>query len=231
MLGKSQLLKDFVKNDYNLESILMRLKVILSDLKDDSILEWINGELSGFKKMSLPEYRILKGRAVGTFVVNQRVQYTNASVPLKGRLLKEDIEKLLTVEIKDSVNVLLNILQSENKDNVGISIPTEMCHSISDYNLQIVSMRIAISSSQLDGILATVKSKILDILLLLEKNFENIDDLDILSQIEENPNMAQEVIYNIQQAVFGDVIEIEIGDKNKIKNSAFGKLLGRKNEY
>lgn len=225
-MAKSQLLKDFVMNEGNLETILLRLKVILTDLQDETILKWVNGELSGYKE-DVPEYRILTGIPIGTFVVNGRVQYTEASVPLSGRMSKEDIFSTTTMEMTDSINVINNLLNSEQKDNIARRIPTEICHSISDYQLQIASMRIAFSSNQLDGIVSSVKSKILDVIMLLEKNFENIDELDILSQVEEEPQVTQEVIYHIQQVVFGDSTEIEIGDKNKIKGSSIGKFFRR----
>lgn len=225
-MAKSQLLKDFVKNEGNLETILLRLKVILTDLQDETILKWVDGELSGYKD-DVPEYRILTGIPIGTFVVNGRVQYTEANVPLSGRMSKEDIETITTMEMTDSINAISNLINSKQKDNIARRIPTEICHSISDYQLQIASMRIAFSSNQLDGIISSVKSKILDVIMLLEKNFENIDELDILSQVEEKPQVTQEVIYHIQQVVFGDSTEIEIGDKNKIKSSSLGKFLGR----
>lgn len=225
-MAKSQLLKDFVKNEGDLETILLRLKVILTDLQDESILAWVNGELSGYKE-DVPEYRILVGMPLGTFIVNRRVQYKEANVPLIGRMSNEEIEDIKTLKMTDSINVIINLLKSEQKNNIGRRVPTELCHSISDYQLQIISMRIAFSSNQLDGIVSSVKSKILDIIMLLEKNFENIDELDILSQIEENPRSAQEVIYNIQQVVFGDTTEIEIGDKNKIRESSIGKFFRR----
>ncbi|MEC1180497.1 hypothetical protein P9B03_18695 [Metasolibacillus meyeri] len=225
-MAKSQLLKDFVKNEVSLETILLRLKVILADLQDEVILKWVNGELSGFKE-DVPEYRILEGIPKGNFVVNGCAQYTNSNVPLRGRMSKEDIDAITTLEMADSINVIINMLQSEQRNNISRPIPTELCHSISDYELQITGMRIAFSPNQLDGIVSSVKSKILDIILLLEKNFENIDELDILSQIEENPQSAQDVIYNIQQVVFGHTTEIKIGDKNKIKNSGVGSFFRR----
>lgn len=44
-MARSQLLKDIVNGKENMESILLRLKVILSDLDSQPIIEWVNGEL------------------------------------------------------------------------------------------------------------------------------------------------------------------------------------------
>lgn len=50
-MARSNLLKDVISNSISLETILLRLKVILIDLEDNSILEWIDGENKGL----LPE--------------------------------------------------------------------------------------------------------------------------------------------------------------------------------
>lgn len=224
-MARSNLLKDFVNGSTSIENILLRLKVILTDLEDERILEWVNGELEGYKG-DVPNYRILKGIPIGKYVVNCSVQYSNARVPLKGRLSDEDIEKIMTLHVKDSINAISNLLNSDQRNNIKRSVPTEICHSISDLELQIASMFISFSSTQFDGIISAVKSKILEVIMLLEKNFDNIDELDISRQIEEKPMVTEKVIYNIQSIIFGDTTEIDVGNNNKIKGSKIGRFLG-----
>ena len=224
-MARSKLLKDFISGQHSMENILFRLKVIFSDLEDDKVLAWVNGELEGYKK-DMPPYRVLKGIPIGTFVVNESVQYTNARVPLVGRLPQKTIDNFVTLNMTESINAIVNMLNSEQRNKICKSIPTEICHSISDYQLQIASMHIAFSPNQLDGIISSVKSKILEVIMLLEKNFENIDELDISTQVENQPNVAESVIVNIQSIIFGDTTEIEIGDRNKFKDSRIGKMLG-----
>lgn len=61
-MARSQLLKDLVNGQETLENILLRLKVILSDLDNELIMNWIQGELQGFDtKEDIPTYRIKKG--------------------------------------------------------------------------------------------------------------------------------------------------------------------------
>ncbi|WP_269800869.1 AbiTii domain-containing protein [Bacillus sp. SN10] len=47
-MARSQLLKDVVSGQASLENILLRLKVILSDLDNDLTMSWIQGELHGY---------------------------------------------------------------------------------------------------------------------------------------------------------------------------------------
>lgn len=105
-------------------------------------------------------------------------------------------------------------------------VPTEFCHGISTKELQILQMGIKISSIQLDSIILNAKVRLTEVIMTLEKSFDNIDELDISTQIEERPKEVQGVIYNIQSIVFGDTMEVEIGDRNRIDGSKIGKVLG-----
>lgn len=226
-MGRSKLLKDLVSGTSTLENILLRLKVIFSDLQDEKLLEWLDGEIRGYKVNELPHYRILRGQPMGTYIVNQSGQYKNAPVPLKLVLPEEIVNDLCIVNITDGLIAVENILKSENRENYAKTVPTELCHSISNPDFQILGMHIKIASNQLDGIISNTKLKLAESIMMLEKSFENIDDLDISSQIEEQPKTAQSVIYNIQSIIFDDTTEIKIGDKNKIKESSIGKFFRR----
>ncbi|MEK5217727.1 AbiTii domain-containing protein [Psychrobacillus sp. FSL H8-0487] len=227
-MARSKLLTDLVSGSTSLENILLRLKVILSDLEDKKITEWLSGELEGYKEETVPSYRILKGSPRGTYIVNNNYHYTDARVPLgsTGTLNDEAIDKLITMKYTDGLNVIQNILSSEDRNNLKMSISTDYCYRISTVNLQILNMSINFSSNQLDGIVSSVKAKLVDIIMMLEKTFENIDALDITSQIDENPQKTQQVIYNLQNIVYGDSTDVEIGNGNKISGSKIGKLFG-----
>jgi len=228
-MARSNLLKDLVSGSTSIENILLRLKVILSDLEDESIMNWIDGELQGYKEnKDVPNYRILKGNPTGTFIINYLTKYTNASVPLEHLLKKEEIDKLITLNITDSVAVIQTLLKSENRENYAKVIPTSFCHVISTEEIQIVAMKIAFYSNQLDGIVSFVKSKLVEVIMELEKQFENLDDLDIKSQVDTDEKKKEQVIYNIEQIIYEG--SIEIGDKNKITKSRLGHLFGGKNE-
>ncbi|MDM5279183.1 hypothetical protein QUF95_17425 [Paenibacillus silvae] len=226
-MARSNLLKDLVNGSVNIENILLRLKVILSDLDNEAIMKWVNGELQGYKNIEdVPEYRIFKGNPTGTFVVNYQVQYTNAAVPIHSLLDSDEIDKLVTIKISDSIAVIQTILNGENRDNYGRVISTSYCHAISVERLQIASMKIRLPANQLDGVVSFVKSKLVEVIMELEKQFANLDDLDIKTQIEDDKQKKEKVIYNIGKIIYEG--SIEIGDKNKIGKSRFGHLFGGK---
>ncbi|WP_144697732.1 hypothetical protein [Fictibacillus phosphorivorans] len=226
-MARSQLLKDIVSGKESIENILLRLKVILSDLDSEPITMWVNGELEGYKgqKEILPQYRILKGTPTGTFLVNYNFKYTEAPVPVRS-LITDDkhYENLITVNITDSISAIQNILNNENRENYAKIIDTDFCHAISTEELQIASMKIRFGSNQLDSVVSKVKSKLIDIVMELEKQFHNLDELDIEKQVEEDKFRRDNVVYNIQNIIYDG--SLKVGDNNKINKSNLGHLLG-----
>lgn len=187
-------------------------------------MNWVNGELEGYKdEKILPPYRIFKGNITGNYFVNFTMQYNRQPVPLQFLIPKEQIDELSTIRIIDGIGAIQNILQGENRENYGRVIPTEYCHAISTDELQITGMRVSVPSNRMDGIVSQVKTKLVDVIMKLEKEFENLDELDIRSQIEENKS-ASHVINIIENIIYDE--SIKIGDKNQIKKSNLGHRLG-----
>lgn len=224
-MAKSQILKDLVTNKTDLESILSRLKVIFMDIGDKTLLSWIDGELMGFNGDDIPKYRIIKGIAKGTFVLNGQAQYTNANVPIEALISdSEFIDEILTVQVGNTIQSIQNLLESPDKENMSRVIPTYFCHKISRPDFQLLGMAINISSTQLNSLTACVKSKLIEIIMELEKQFDNLDDLDITDQIEQNEQKKEQVVYNIMNIIDNST---EIGDKNNIKKSGIGHFWGK----
>ena len=224
-MARSQLLKDIVIGKEDIENVLLRLKIILSDLENTPINTWVKGELEGYTGIeNLPPYRISKGKPTGTFIVNYSFQYTNDYVPLEHLISREQIDDLRTVHITDSIGTLSKLITGDGKSNYGKAIPTSYCYAISTEELQVANMKIEIPSNKINGIISIVRSKLVDVVMELEKEFENLDDLDISSQVKESPEKADKIVYNIEKIIFEETIKI--GDKNKIKSSRFGHFFG-----
>lgn len=225
-MARSQLLKDLVSGTGELENVLLRLKIILTDLDNEKIMTWVLGELEGYDGRDVPDYRVVEGVQFGTFLVNGGIRYDNKSVPLEHLIPEEKIEKMITTEFRDNISSIQNNLSGEDRNNYVKNIPTAFCHAISTYELQILTMEIRYPSNRIDGIVSKVKSKLVDIIMELEKQFDNLDDLDIKSQIEDDGQKRKSVVYNIEQIIYEGAIEI--GDENKIKGSRIGNFLSGK---
>lgn len=230
-MARSQLLKDAVNGKASLENIFFRLKVILSDLESDSIKKWIDGEIEGYKPdEELPSYRIIKGVITGTYLVNYEYQYENQPVPLTLLINDEERErKLHTMLFRDGIGTIQNFIESEKDTHYRKVFPPEFCSSISTEEIQIASMKITAPSNAMTGLLAQVKAKLVDVIMELEKEFDNLDDLDIRTQVQDNDSVVQTVTH-IEKIIFGS--PIEIGDNNKFTRSGIGNIGEKlKDEY
>lgn len=225
-MARSQLLKDLTSGNSNIESILMRLKVILIGLNNDVISEWVEGELSGYRDIShLPPYRVVSGEPKGHCIINNRAEVKNYIVPLRSLLIKRNIldkyEDFVNIDITDGIGSLEYAIKHERERNFGRSIPTEVCQSLSSRELQIASMNILIPINKVEGVILVTKSKLIDVILKLEKDFTDIDSLDIENQFESKESTERDIIIiNLLQIINDN--SIEIGDGNKITKSQIG---------
>lgn len=220
-MARSQIIKDLVNGDNNIESVLLRLKIILSDLENEKINKWIDSEIQGYENPEdVPLYRILYGEPIGTFILgnpNYGLKHTNHRVPL-GHLEKEMREDLLTVPLTDGVLGIKSLLESQSQ--VGKPIPTEFCHAISNHKLFINSMNVSVSINKLQGVIANIKTKLLNILLKIEKEYGNLDALDTLSD-KTNTQTLESIEQYIINVIFEDN-SVRFGNNNKIKSSEIG---------
>lgn len=222
-MSRSQLLKDLVNNKGDLEDILLRLKVILSDLESDDLMKWIDGELRGYEPDEVPNYRMLKGNPKGNYIVNGIFTHTNANVPLLSLIDYDDYEQLISVRLTNNISSLQSIVGSS--ENIGITkvIPADYFHAISNHKLQITHLGIVISALQINEVVSGVKNKLVEIIIELEKKFHNLDDLDIQSQIEDDPGKKDVVTNRIINIIYDE--SINIGDDNKFSKSDIGHTL------
>ena len=227
-MARSQLLIDAVSGKETLENMFLRLKVVLSDLESESIMNWVNGELEGYKDEEvLPSYRILTGVITGDYLVNFQFMKRDAPVPLAFLIPTDKIKALELLYIRDGIGSLQSMIQGDNEQKYGRTLSTEYCSIISKDELQISGMRVTAPMNKLTGILSKVKAKLVEVIMELEKEFENLDELDISTQIKENDSVVQ-VVNHIENIIYDTSDNsIEIGNKNKFTKSSIGNIFGK----
>jgi hypothetical protein len=223
-MARSQLLKDVVRSTITIEEALFRLKVIFTDLDNKKILDWINSEITGYQDRKLvPDYRVLIGIPQGDYKMNGD-RYKNHPIPLREYLSDEQMLQLITTRQSDSVSTIQTIAMGENRDKFSKFIAPDFYNVINAFsnNLQIQHMYLLIPASNFDSIITHVKNNIVDIILELEKQFENLDDLDIGDQVVADPLKRQEIVLKIENIIFDNRNSISIGDSNTITESNIG---------
>lgn len=224
-MARSQIIKDLAYEKCDLGTVLKRTKVLIKLLGDDKILEWINCEIEGYKREEdIPEYRKLKGDFVGTYVIGtmgQYVKYSNVPIPL-GEMPSEQRDIFLTASVQQGISTLQQIL-NDSAGSFVKKVPADIYRVIEKFIpspfLSIVSGKVVYDKMQVMGIISHVENTLLDMLLLLEKEFGNLDDLDIDVDTKDDQQLDN-IFHSLYVIIFNDNDNsVTIGNNNKLKDS------------
>lgn len=225
-MARSSIIKDLANGKVDTMVALKRAKVLLSDFEDEAILNWINYELIGYPDdVELPDYRKTRGNIFGSYYkgsMASHVTFTNISLPL-GNMPEDLQDSLLTIQFRESVDSLYKLLEDSTtkKGQLGKIVPADLFPSLALFNqdpyMIITSARVVFDAQSIKRIFAAIENRLLDILILLEKEFGNLDelDLDCSSKSEDDIKMISDRIAVI---IYNDM-RVTIGDNNKIKDS------------
>lgn len=231
-MAKSKIIKDLANGDVDTITALKRTKVLVADLNDLKILKWLDHEISGYPdEVEVPSYRKVNGNLVGTYFkgsMAQHMVWKNVSIPL-GRMPRDMQESLLGVEFRESVESLRKLEQSsKNSDKqIGKPIPADFFPVIAKYNndlhMIITSAMVVFSEHIISNIFSNIENKLLDILILLEREFGSLDELDIdvtTKSEEELKNINNQILV----LIYNDY-SVSIGDGNKIKDTTIASAI------
>lgn len=220
----SEIIIDLIKNKASVSDALYQLKLLISDLNDNSIINWINSELEGYKDgNNIPPYRNLRSPLYGEIqyysggsLINRKMQ-----IPVKTKHLN-----LLKYKMKDNISVIEKWAKEDSSDK-KMTFDIRLATQIADMNLsgmcQIMGAWLPIASASFSEITNSVKNKILDILMELENKYGNLDGYTIDFKDKKDKDATSRTIINI---IYNDN-SIKVGDKNKIDDS----ILGDNNEH
>lgn len=235
-MAKSQIIKDLANGVVDTQTALKRTKVLLQELDNDDLLQWINYEIGGYPNdVDVPEYRIISGQLYGTHFkgsLANHIQYNHVPIPLGN--LPEDIKtNILTVELRQGIGTLKNMItESQQNGNRGLAkpIPAEyypvIAQANNDLDMIIVTANVELNMPNILNIFPIIENKLLDILSYLEKQFGNLDDLDIDIKSKTPDELAQ-ITNHIYILIYEDN-SVSLGNNNKIKDSTIASTI--KNE-
>lgn len=225
-MAKSKIIKDLANGSVDLHTSLKRTKILLEELGNPELLRWVNNEIEGYlDNDQLPSYRIINGQLYGSYNIYTASNFISyEDTPMRLGNIPEDIRvDILTKNVIEGIMPLTNILsdlEKSGKPYLIKFIPADCYQYLAKaYNdhIEIVAAYVHLNMTEIYSIFSTVENKLLDILCYLEKQFGQLDALDI--NINEKSENDLTTIVNI----VGDFIytnnKITIGDNNKIKNS------------
>ena len=89
--------------------------------------------------------------------------------------------------------------------------------------MNIVTASIELNMPQITGIMSIIESRLIDILLVLEKRYGNLDELDININ-DKNKDERTAIIKQIIYIIYNDN-SVEIGNNNRIKDTTIASSI------
>lgn len=213
-MARSEIIKDFINSNMSISKALQNLMVILYCLEDDKLIKWAENELSGYGEYDeLPAYRKLEGIVFADYMIGRAI-YKETVFPI-GHLDKDLQESLSNIGVFFGVDTLEEL--KGDTQRICSPIPPEFCKKLQEQtNAHIISAHVRIGSVNIRDILPKIRTKIIQTLIFLEKEFGNLDDLDIDISIKNKEDLEK-----IKQHICIQLYDnsVTIGDNNKFKKS------------
>jgi len=187
MSSLRDIIKELGDKDVSLSSPLRKIKILASRLQNKPLLDWANRELGVYTNgEALPDYRKYPAKLTMDATTGPH-QYNDYPVPTY--LLPDDVRPgICTVEIRQSVATLEALISSNKSGEVEVSLPAEALLVVQESirqsgnpGFQIHALHKTVSITTIDQVLASVREKLLDFALELEKELGEETDIQTLS--------------------------------------------------
>ena len=210
-------------NDSSITNALLKIKVFSMRLKNDSLTEWIDKELSGYKSNDeLPAYRKGDCNLVGNYINGywKMEKQILATMNLPD-WVRESVEQMTFYQ---SISVLESYMKDEKMKTISVSIPAEIIGIITDtYQnmgnpyLTVYSAYKQVHIGAVEQIITEVRNKTLDLMLKLEQEFGFDIDMQALMEKKTAVNyLIQNIMNQITINNEGDGNVINTGNNNEI---------------
>lgn len=213
-----------------LADTLRRCKVLAARLQSEAFGTWVGAELSGYggKVDQAPEYRRFKCISLGDFSAPFGGGMRNTPIPLS--TIPKDLRHLVAeATISESVASLEALVASKGQQDKGIQLPwpSDLIRFMQTRiyeNMSLIAANRVLSHAQLVGILDTVRTRMLEFALEIEKENPEAGEASLQGTPPVPPEKVQQIvnvkIYGGQQA-FGDGATFQVAGRDLVISSAF----------
>lgn len=213
-MAKSKIIKELANNEISLETALSRALIIASDIENEELAKWIENELNGYESSkNLPAYREINNVYYVYSGINGPYKMENQYLPFL-EIMGRDKNKVL-FKIVDSVSALRTLISE--KGQYGCDLSAMAGEILKRTGIYCTSIKQIIPNNVIENLLSSVKSKLLKVLIKLDKEYGCLDDLDI-DITKKDPKEVKKINSIVINYIFEDR-SIKIGDKNRIDGS------------
>lgn len=204
-----------VTNGGSLEAALLKTRLLAAKLDSHAFEEWVKHELTGYPKdVDVPGYRMTEIYYTRTFT-NGAWQYIDQPIPSDIiRALKND--QMVDYPVRDGIHAVDDALkQRESGKSMILSNSANIKAQIGDKifkDLHCLRLMATIPETVFTNIDGTVRARLLEFLITLEKNAPEAVDITIDYQPESKPETSMMVTNFTYQAIFGSVGVAAAGD-------------------
>ncbi|ERH27364.1 hypothetical protein HMPREF9065_01421 [Aggregatibacter sp. oral taxon 458 str. W10330] len=203
--------------DIELSTLLRKCKILATRLNHPGFKSWVENELNGYNDVSsLPSYRVLKVISKGHFSTWGNSILTN--IQIHTHVMKEKHEKYVKkAHIMQGIGSLENLLSKEGSIFQSPWDSKLLAIYASDFYNDMICIKAwqVISSSDIAGIIDTVKTKILDFALEIEAENPNAGDIEMNS----NPIDQNKITQIFNTTINGNVQNVATGSSDVNQNS------------
>lgn len=202
-MAKSEILKQLAKGEITIDKALTRLMLLANDLDDDELSTWADNELSGYEKdAELPEYRMLHSRNLTYTGINGSYQVTNHPLPL--HYLGEYAEQIKAASIREPIANIIEKAKSKSQMGLDLTSLAGTVYENTDdgyQGIQCMKITRVFDHSEFASIVQKVNQKLLKVFMKLDKEYGNLDELDInmtgitKTQIDKTAAEIKQIIY------------------------------------
>ena len=203
-----QIQESIVQEGVDLGSVLLKLRLLASRLGSNLLEEWVKHESEGYpKEIEVPPYRIIGVSYQGTFFGPFGSGIKNAPIPTY-IIKKHAGARWVNYEIRESIAAIDGIVKSCAECDGGIGIDASdlilLLQGKIYPNYSCNDVKASISCTSLEEIRQTVRSRILELTLKLEKEIP-ASTLVTFGVPKEQNNVSDKVQQISQQIIYGNV--------------------------
>ncbi len=213
-----QIQMEAVDGDYDLASLLRKCRILAQRLNNADLKSWVLNELEGYgAEEDLPVYRMLNqalllGHYFGAFGAEVR----NVQIPTSA-VLDEFREHIVSVRFTQGISEIQEQIANSEKGALRIAVPPEAYAAIRNTQIRddmvLGSVMKIVSTSFLQGILDTVRTRILNFTLELESEAPKTGDPIESLRINKSDKVQQ--IFNTE--IKGDVSNLAQGSSEVLQ--------------
>ena len=214
-----QIQSSAVHDNESLGTVLLKLRVLAARLNSIDLENWIKHESEGYpQSVQVPPYRVISVNYVGTFLGPFGSGVRNAPVP--PYLIEQYAgEQWTNYQMRDSVAAIEDLVLRAGQGSGTLEVAVADLILLlqgkiySDYSCN--EVRGTISRSSLMAIRHSVRSKVLDFTLELEKQFPIAASIDFGTELRPANIDSHAVGQLYQQTIYGDVTNVS----NKVEGN------------